>query len=99
MLCLVGPKASGKSALALLAAQARDGEIIFMDSMQVYIGMDIGTAKATKQDQEVVPHHMIDIVDPETPFSVAEYQRMARDVIDDIHARGKLPVLCGGTGL
>lgn len=99
VLGLVGPTASGKSGLALKAAQALGAEIVSMDSMQVYIGMDIGTAKATKQEQDLVPHHMIDIVDPETPFSVAEYQRMAREVIDDIHARGKLPVLCGGTGL
>ncbi|NLX83205.1 MAG: tRNA (adenosine(37)-N6)-dimethylallyltransferase MiaA [Clostridiales bacterium] len=99
VLGFVGPTASGKSSLALKAAEALDGEIVSMDSMQVYIGMDIGTAKASRQEQELVPHHMIDIVAPQTPFSVAEYQRLAREAVEDIHRRGKLPVLCGGTGL
>ncbi|NLE70248.1 MAG: hypothetical protein GX611_08670 [Clostridiales bacterium] len=72
ILGLVGPTASGKSALALQAAQAMNGEIVCMDSMQVFQGMDIGTAKSSRQDRELVPHHMLDIVPPDSPYSVAE---------------------------
>ena len=99
VLGLVGPTASGKSALALLAAQALEGEIVCMDAMQVYRGMDIGTAKPTAREQALAPHHLLDVADPDQPFSVADYLPLARAAIDGILARGCLPVLCGGTGL
>ena len=99
ILGLVGPTASGKSALALAAAKELDGEIICMDSMQVFRGMDIGTAKSSRADREDVPHHMLDIVEPDSSFSVAEYQPLARAAIEEVLSRGRLPVLCGGTGL
>ncbi len=99
VLALVGPTASGKTALALHLAQALNGEVLCMDSMQVYRGMDIGTAKPTKEEQALVPHHLLDIVDPGTPFSVAEYEDLAKQAIEGITGRGRLPILCGGTGL
>lgn len=99
VLGLVGPTASGKSALALRLAQALDGEVVCMDSMQVYRGMDIGTAKPTKAEQALVPHHLLDVADPAQPFSVAEYRELAMAAIADILIRGRLPLLCGGTGL
>ncbi len=94
-----GPTASGKSALALQAAKELGGEIVCMDSMQVYRHMDIGTAKPSRAEREQVPHHMLDVAGPEEAFSVAEYARGAESAIRDILSRGKLPVLCGGTGL
>lgn len=99
LLVLVGPTAVGKTKLSLEAAVQFDCEIISGDSMQVYRGMDIGTAKATKQEQAIVPHHMIDIHNPDYPFSAAEFQERARTLIADIHSRGKLPFIVGGTGL
>ncbi len=94
-----GPTASGKSALALQAAKDLGGEIVCMDSMQVYRSMDIGTAKPTGAERAQVPHHMLDVAEPEEAFSVAEYARGAGNAIRDILSRGRLPVLCGGTGL
>lgn len=99
LLTIVGPTAVGKTALSLPLAKQLDGEIISGDSMQVYRGMDIGTAKALPSEQKAVPHHLIDIVDPDYPFSVADFQERARQAIDDIANRGKLPMLVGGTGL
>lgn len=99
VLCLVGPTASGKSSLALRAAQQLSGEIVCLDSMQVYRGMDIGTAKPSPTEQALVPHHLFDSVDPKEAYSVAQYQGDATNAILDILSRGKLPVLCGGTGL
>jgi tRNA dimethylallyltransferase len=99
VLCVVGPTASGKSALAVQLAQALNGEIITMDSMQVYRRMDIGTAKPTLQQQGNVPHHLIDIVEPTEPFSVAQYAALAENCIAEVAARGRLPILAGGTGL
>jgi tRNA dimethylallyltransferase len=99
LLVLVGPTAVGKTKLSLAAALQFGCEVISGDSMQVYRGMDIGTAKATPQEQAIVPHHMIDIHDPDYPFSVAEFQERARAWIEDIHGRGKLPYIVGGTGL
>ena len=90
----VGPTASGKTTLSLDFARARSGEILCMDSMQVYRGMDIGTAKPTKQEQALVPHHLLDIVSPSEPFTVAEYQRLALPFLDSL----PVPVLVGGTG-
>lgn len=99
LLVLVGPTAVGKTKLSLRLAAEYGAEIISGDSMQVYRGMDVGTAKATEEERKQIPHHMIDIHDPDHPFSVAEFQERARKLIDEIHARGKLPFIVGGTGL
>jgi tRNA dimethylallyltransferase len=96
---IVGPTASGKTSLAIEIAQRLNGEIISCDSMQVYRGMDIGTAKATAEERKLVPHHLLDVVDIDQDFNVAQYQRLAQQAIVDINARGKLPLLVGGTGL
>ncbi|WP_407644631.1 tRNA (adenosine(37)-N6)-dimethylallyltransferase MiaA [Cohnella cholangitidis] len=99
LLVLVGPTAVGKTALSLKLAQALNAEIISGDSMQVYRGMDIGTAKLMPEDREGVPHHLIDICEPEHPFSVSEFQSLCKRHIQDIHGRGRLPFIVGGTGL
>jgi len=98
LLVTVGPTAVGKTALALHLAEALDGEIVSADSRLFYRGMDIGTAKPTLEEQARVPHHLIDIVDPDETVGLAEFQELAYAAIDDIHARGKLPLLVGGTG-
>lgn len=99
MIILGGPTASGKSDVALELAAALDGEIISADSMQIYKGLDIGTAKISKSEMRGIPHYGIDIVDAENNFSVAEYKEYAEKVIADILSRGKLPIMVGGTGL
>lgn len=99
MIGIVGPTASGKTALSLALAQSYPIEILCMDSMQVYRGMDIGTAKPTKEEQAAIPHHMLDVAEPEDEYSVAEYLGGAAAAIDGILKRGRLPVLVGGTGL
>lgn len=101
VLAIVGPTASGKSALALAVAGrlAPDAEIVGTDSMQVYAGMDIGTATPTTVEQSLVRHHMIDVWEPGHAVSVAEFQRAARDAIEDILARGSAPIVVGGSGL
>ncbi|MBP3644937.1 MAG: tRNA (adenosine(37)-N6)-dimethylallyltransferase MiaA [Clostridia bacterium] len=99
VLAVVGATASGKSDLALQLARRLDGEIVCMDSMQIYRRMDIGTAKPTAQEQQMVPHHMLDIVEPTENYAVADYARDAETVIRDIVSRGRLPILTGGTGL
>ena len=99
VLAITGPTASGKSSLAIALAKALDGEIVSTDSMQIYRGMDIGTAKATVEERREVPHHLIDILDPDESFSAADYAVRAEAAITDIALRGKLPILCGGTGL
>ena len=99
VLAVVGATASGKTALSLALARYFDGEIISCDSMQVYKGMDIGTAKPTEEERGGIPHHLIDIVEPTLNFSVADYVPLAKAAIEEIHARGKLPIFCGGTGL
>lgn len=96
---VVGPTASGKTALAIELAKLFDGEIISCDSMQIYRGMDIGTAKPTVDEMCGIPHHMIDIIEPSDTFSAADYAPLAKAACDDIIARGKLPIFCGGTGL
>ena len=96
---IVGPTASGKSSLAMSLAQACGGEIVSCDSMQVYRRMDIGTAKPTPEERAAVAHHMIDIVEPSEQFSCADYVTLADAAIRDICARGRLPIICGGTGL
>jgi tRNA dimethylallyltransferase len=100
MLALVGPTATGKSAIALMVAQARaDIEIVVVDAMQVYRRMDIGTAKPTAAEQRLVRHHMIDVAEPSVDYSLSLYQRDALAAIADIEARGHVPLLVGGTGL
>ncbi|MCI8387479.1 MAG: tRNA (adenosine(37)-N6)-dimethylallyltransferase MiaA [Clostridiales bacterium] len=96
---VVGPTASGKTALSIELAERLGGEIISCDSMQIYRGMDIGTAKPTVDEMRGIPHHMIDIIEPSERFSAADYAPLARAAADDIIARGKLPIFCGGTGL
>ena len=95
---IVGPTASGKSALALEMAERIGGEIVSCDSMQIYKRMDVGTAKPTEEEMRRVKHHMIDIADPTESFSCADFVTMADGIIKDIHARGKKPIVCGGTG-
>ena len=97
--CIVGPTAVGKTALAIKLAKELDGEIISCDSMQIYKGMDIGTAKPTKEELASVPHHLIDIKEPNEDFSCADYAILAKSCIEDIISRGKTPIFCGGTGL
>ncbi|MDR2295555.1 MAG: tRNA (adenosine(37)-N6)-dimethylallyltransferase MiaA [Clostridiales Family XIII bacterium] len=99
LLAIVGPTAVGKTKLATALAHALSGEIVSADSMQIYRGMDIGTAKPTAKERREAVHHLIDFADPALPFSVAEYQKRARDAILDIAERGRLPILAGGTGL
>ena len=96
---MVGPTAAGKSALSIALAHALGGEVVNADSMQLYRGMDIGTAKLTPDEREGVPHHVLDVWEVTEPASVAEYQRLARAAVDDIAARGRVPVLVGGSGL
>lgn len=99
ILVIVGPTASGKTRMAVELAKAHNGEVVSADSMQIYRRMDIGTAKPTAEEMDGVPHHMIDVADPEEDFSVARYVEMASACVDDILARGKLPIVAGGTGL
>ena len=99
VIVVVGPTAAGKSGLAVALAQALDGEVINADSMQVYRGMDIGTAKLTLAERRGVPHHLLDVWDVRQTANVADYQRLARAAIADITARGKRPILAGGSGL
>jgi tRNA dimethylallyltransferase len=99
LVAIVGPTATGKSSLALELCQVCHGEIINADSRQVYRYMDIGTAKPTGEEQALVPHHLIDVVDPDEDFSLALYQSKALEAIEDIKRRGKTPFLVGGSGL
>lgn len=98
LVVISGPTASGKTGLGIALAQRFGGEIVSADSRQIYRRMDIGTAKPAPADRAAVPHHLLDVVDPDQPFTLAEYQRAAYAAIDDIHARGGLPLLVGGTG-
>ena len=99
VVAVVGPTAAGKSALSLALARELGGEVVNADSMQLYKGMDIGTAKLTPTERDGVPHHVLDLWDVTEPASVAEYQRAARAAIDDTRARGRVPLLVGGSGL
>ncbi|MGW3806679.1 tRNA (adenosine(37)-N6)-dimethylallyltransferase MiaA [Micromonospora sp. NPDC005113] len=99
VVAVVGPTAAGKSALSIALAHALDGEVVNADSMQLYRGMDIGTAKLTPAERDGVPHHLLDIWEVTEPASVAEYQRLARAAVDDILSRGRVPLLVGGSGL
>ena len=98
LLIITGPTAVGKTALSIQAAKALNGEVVSADSMQVYRHMDIGSAKVTKEEMDGVPHHLIDVLDPWEPFSVAVFQKLARDAVEDILSRGHLPIIAGGTG-
>lgn len=99
VLAVVGPTASGKSALAIELAKSFDGEIICCDSMQIYKKMNIGTAKPSAEEQAQVKHHLFDFADPSNSFSCADYIPLAKEVVEDILSRGKMPIFCGGTGL
>ncbi len=96
---IAGPTASGKSAVALMLAEQLGGEIISVDSMQVYRGLDIGTAKATWEERARVPHHLIDVVEITEPFDVAKFVELAKRAEAEIWGRGRVPIFCGGTGL
>ncbi len=101
ILCVVGSTASGKTSLSVELARRLDGEIVSCDSMQIYRGMNIGTATPTEEERRGIPHHLMDFVDPTDPrgYSCADYVTDARRAVEDILSRGKLPILCGGTGL
>lgn len=99
IICIAGPTASGKTALAVELAKQTDGEIVSCDSMQVYKHMDIGTAKPTVQEMQRIPHHMLSVAEPQEDFSVSRYCEMATPVVDDIISRGKTAIITGGTGL
>lgn len=99
LVVIVGPTAVGKTKTSIELAKAINGEIISGDSMQVYKGLDIGTAKVTEDEKEGIPHYLIDIKDPIEPFSAAEFQQLARERITEINQRGKVPIIVGGTGL
>ncbi len=99
IVCVVGPTASGKTALSVALAKALDGEVISADSMQLYRGMDVGTAKVTPEEMDGVPHHMIDVAEPWESFSAARYVEMADPILQDILSRGKTAIIAGGTGL
>src|ERR671926_171670 len=98
-LALVGPTATGKTRAAVALAGDLDAEIVSVDSMTVYRSMDIGTAKPTAAERAAATHHLVDLVEPEEPFSVATYQRRALDAIRSIRSRGRRPLLVGGSGL
>lgn len=99
VIAVVGPTAVGKTKLSVEIAKRFNGEVISGDSMQIYRGMDIGTAKVTEEETQGIPHYMIDIKDPSEPFSAAEFQERVHMHIEEIHSRGKLPIIAGGTGL
>ena len=99
IIAVVGPTASGKTSLSIALAKELGGEILSCDSMQIYRDMDIGTAKPSAEEQDGVPHHLIDIAAADEPFSCAEYAALAKNKIAEVASRGKLPIFCGGTGL
>lgn len=99
VIVICGPTASGKTALSVELAIALDGEVVSADSMQIYKGMDIATAKPTKEEMKGIPHHLMSCEEVNRSFSVAEYVAKAKKIIEDIHSRGKLPIITGGTGL
>lgn len=99
LICIVGPTASGKTALSLALAEALNGEVVSADSMQIYKSMNIATAKPSLEERRGIAHHMMDIIEPWKTYSVARYVNEASAAIDDIHARGRMPIVAGGTGL
>lgn len=98
VVCVVGPTAAGKTAFSIELAKAVDGEVVSADSRQVYRGLDIGTGKVTEAEMHGVPHHMLDVADPQEVFSAADFVRRGREALADIVARGKVPIIAGGTG-
>jgi tRNA dimethylallyltransferase len=98
LIAILGPTASGKSALAVKIAKKFEGEIISVDSRQVYKGMDIGTGKIKKEEMEGIPHYLLDVASPKRKFTVAKFQKLAKKAIEKIFKKGKIPILCGGTG-
>ncbi len=99
LIVIVGPTASGKTALSIELAKEYNGEIISADSMQIYKGMSVATAKPTVEEMQGIKHYLIDFLEPETDFSVADYVKLAREAIDEIASKGKIPIVVGGTGL
>ncbi|SFA75888.1 tRNA dimethylallyltransferase [Lentibacillus halodurans] len=99
VIAIVGPTAVGKTKLSIEIASRFDGEVISGDSMQVYKGLDIGTAKIMETEKQGIPHHMVDIKNPDEPFSVADYQKLVQQYVEEIDSHGKLPVIAGGSGL
>ena len=99
VIVIVGPTASGKTAASIAIAKRFQGEIVSADSMQIYRKMNIGTAKPSQEEMAGIPHHMIDIINPEEDFNVTRFQQMAKEAIEEILAKGKLPIVVGGTGL
>ena len=99
IICIAGPTASGKTALAVELAKELNGEVVSCDSMQVYKRMNIGTAKPTGDEMQGIVHHMLDVAEPDEDFSVSRYCEMAGPIVDDIVARGKTAIIAGGTGL
>ena len=99
IICIAGPTASGKTALAVELAKELNGEVVSCDSMQIYKRMDIGTAKPTVEEMQGIPHHMLSVAEPEEDFSVSKYCEMASPIVDDIVSRGKTAIIAGGTGL
>ncbi len=99
VIVVCGPTASGKTALAVELAKLYNGEVISADSMQIYTDMDVASAKATPEEQQGIPHHLIDFLDPSERFSVADYVKLCDECVKDILSRGKQPIICGGTGL
>jgi tRNA dimethylallyltransferase len=98
LICIVGPTGAGKSDLAIRMSEELDGEIVNCDSLQIYKGFDIGTAKVPVSERRDIPHHLIDVVEPENVFTAGDYSRCAREIVADITARGKMPIVVGGTG-
>ena len=98
IIVILGPTSSGKSDLAVILAKKFKGEIISADSRQVYKGMNIGTGKITKKEMRGIPHHILDVANPKREYSVAQYKREAQKIIRDVACRGKIPIICGGTG-
>lgn len=98
LIILTGPTAVGKTALSIRLAKAIGGEIISADSMQVYRHMDIGSAKVTKEEMDGVPHHLIDVLEPEEEFNVVVFKQMAEEALTGIYSRGNIPIVAGGTG-
>src|SRR6185312_12237337 len=96
---ILGPTGSGKTALSVVLAERLGGEIVSCDSVAVYRGMDVGTAKPTAEERARAPHHLIDIAEPDKPFTAGDYSRQARIALRNIAARGRLPIVTGGTGL
>lgn len=98
LITVLGPTASGKSDIAVEIALAHSGEVVSADSRQVYRGMDIGSGKITEEEMREIPHHLLDVADPKERYTASQYKKDAENAISDIHARGNLPILCGGTG-